>query len=454
MNRRAAELWRTTPFRLTLLNGTVFALAVVALLGMIYWRTAGYMSQQLDAIVVAEARALASGDPASQPQRVRDAVAADSRAVSFYGLFAADGTPIAGNVRRLPPGAVFDGAPRDMQEAGFQPGARVLAERLPSGRILLVAHDAKVLSGLREIIINALAVSGAAILLLGLVAAALLSLAPLRRIDHLRAASRAALKGKLGVRLPVSHRRDEIDMLAGLANAMMDETERLLWEVKSVGDNVAHDLRTPLNRLRALLYRVSQETHLEDGDRRMIDQALDETDALLARFRALLRIGEIERRDRQACFETVHLQSVLEHVVELHDPLAEDNEIVLDCEITPGAPPVSADPTLLFEAISNLVDNALKFTPKGGRVRLRLLVCEKGPRIEVADNGPGVPEDEREAVLKRFYRSRRARTEPGSGLGLSIVTAIARLHHFDLSLADAKPGLRVALDCWPRGLEA
>ena len=129
-------------------------------------------------------------------------------------------------------------------------------------------------------------------------------------------------------------------------------------------------------------------------------------------------------------------------------------EVVLACEITPGAPAVFADPALLFEAISNLVDNALKFTPKGGRVRVRLLVCEKGPRIEVADNGPGVAEGERDAVLQRFYRSRRTRTEPGSGLGLSIVPAIARLHHFDLSLADAKPGLRVSLDCWPRGLEA
>lgn len=454
MKRRVGELWRTTPFRLTLLNGAVFALAVVALLGMIYWRTAGYMSRQLDAIIVAEARVLTTGDPKGLPQRVDALVAADSRAVSFYGLFAADGAPLAGNVRHLPPNPILDAAPHDLQEQGFQPGARALVERLPSGQILLVAHDAKVLSGLREIIVNALAVSGATILLLGLVAAALLSLAPLRRIDHLRAAGRAALKGKLGVRLPVSHRRDEIDMLASLANAMMDETERLLWEVKSVGDNVAHDLRTPLNRLRALLYRVSQETDLKGADREMVDQALDETDALLVRFRALLRIGEIERRDRQACFETVHLQSVLEHVLELHEPLAEDLDVALDCEITPGAPAVSADPALLFEAVSNLVDNALKFTPAGGRVRLRLLTREEGPRIEVVDNGPGVPEGEREAVLKRFYRAQRTRTEPGSGLGLAIVTAIARLHHFSLSLDDARPGLRVALDCWPRGLDA
>jgi signal transduction histidine kinase len=216
---------------------------------------------------------------------------------------------------------------------------------------------------------------------------------------------------------------------------------------------VAHDLRTPLNRLRALLYRVHQETKLVGAEREMIDQALAETDEMLTRFRALQRIGEIERRDRQAFFEPVRLQSVLEHVIELHEPLAEDRGVTLAADIAQHAMPVSADPTLLFEAVSNLVDNALKFTPAGGKVTVRLTVREEGPRIEVADNGPGVPEAEREAVLQRFYRAERTRNEPGSGLGLSIVTAIARLHHFTLVLEDARPGLRVALNCWPRGID-
>lgn len=449
---RPRELWRTTPFRLTLMNGAVFALAVVALLGLIYWQAAVYMSRQLDSIVVNEARALTQASAEHRPDRIDELVSADGRSVSFYGLFAADGRRLAGNVERLPRSLAADGETHELREAGFQPGARALIRPLPGGQVLFVGHDAKTLTGLRRIILGALVASGAAILLLGLVAAAVLSLAPLRRIDQLRAASRAALKGELGVRLPVSRRRDEIDMLAGLANAMMDESERLLWEVKSIGDNVAHDLRTPLNRLRALLYRVSQETR--GSEREMIDAALAETDQLLARFRALLRIGEIERRDRIACFEQVRLQPLMEHVLELHEPLAEDLGVALLCEADAEAPSVSADPGLMFEAVSNLVDNALKFTPAGGRVTLRLLRGEEGPRIEVVDNGPGVPEDEREAVLNRFYRAQRARTTPGSGLGLSIVSAIARLHHFALSLDDARPGLRVSLNCWPRGLEA
>lgn len=451
---KRAELWRTTPFRLTLMNGAVFALAVVALMGLIYQQTAGYLTRQIDQIVVSEAKNLTVGGAEHLPERVTQAVATDSRHIEYYGLFSAEGIWISGNVRSLPSSLPIDGVPREIHVSNLQPGSRALVQRMPWGEILFVGHDALVLTGLRTIIVNALLLSGGLILVLGLVAAAALSLRPLQRIEDLREASRAALKGELGVRLPVSRRRDEIDMLAGVANAMMDEAERLLWEVKSVGDNVAHDLRTPLNRLRALLYRVHQETRLQGAEREMIDQALAETDEMLTRFRALQRIGEIERRDRQAFFEPVRLQSVLEHVVELHAPLAEDRGVALVAELAAEAPQVSADPTLLFEAVSNLVDNALKFTPPGGKVSVRLLVREEGPRVEVADNGPGVPEAERDAVLQRFYRAARSRTEAGSGLGLSIVTAIARMHHFTLVLEDARPGLRVALNCWPRGFDA
>jgi signal transduction histidine kinase len=356
---------------------------------------------------------------------------------------------ICGNVRALPPRFPIDGVPREIHAPNLQPGARALVQRLPWGEILFVGHDALVLTGLRHIVVNALALSGALALLAGLAGAAALSVRPLRRIDALRGASRAVLDGDLSVRLPVSRRRDEIDMLAGVANAMMDETERLLWEVKSVGDNVAHDLRTPLTRLRALLYRAVQEAKAAGGEHAMIEQALGETDELLARFRALQRIGEIERRDRQASFAPVRLQEVLEHVVELHAPLAEDRGVDLAADIAADAPQVRADATLLFEAVSNLVDNALKFTPPGGRVSVGLANQAEGPRIEVRDNGPGVPEAERDSVLQRFYRGRRAAGAPGSGLGLSIVAAIARLHQFTLSLDDAGPGLRVTLDCWP-----
>jgi signal transduction histidine kinase len=257
------------------------------------------------------------------------------------------------------------------------------------------------------------------------------------------------LQGDLTARLPVSSRGDEIDVLARLANTMMAEVERLLGEVQVVGQNVAHDLRTPLNRLRALLYRTSQGFDEADPRHAALEQALKETDSLLVRFRALQRIAEIDRRERRAGFAAVALEPLLRDVCELYEPLAEEARQTLEMRLAPVAP-IQADGELLFEAVGNLVANAIKFTPAGGRVLLTLEPAPAGPRIQVLDSGCGVPEGERESVLQRFYRSRRHEQAPGSGLGLSIVAAVVRLHAFRLQLGDAQPGLSVTIDAWPQ----
>jgi signal transduction histidine kinase len=443
-----SELWRTTTFRLTLVYGAVFAAGVMALLGLIYASAAVFLTQQMDEIVIGQARAFHGVPSSALPEKVREVEIPDVRNVNFYGLFTPDGVWIAGNVHRLPKGEPLNGIPRELREPGFQPGARALAERLPSGEILFVGFDAKTLAGLRAIILRSLIWSGALIIVLGLGLSAALSLRPLRRIRELQQASLPILDGELSARLPTSNRRDEIDMLAGIANAMMDEVERLLWAVKSVGDNVAHDLRTPLTRLRALLYRVHEEVGVSEAHRGMLDQALSETDALLSRFKAIQRISEIDRRERRAGFARVRLNTLVEEIGELYEPLAEEHGLSLLTEAG-AACEILADRDLLFEALSNLLGNAVKFTPPGGSVRLRLTRRIEGPQLEITDTGPGVPEDERQAVLERFYRGRQARQAPGSGLGLSIVAAIARLHDFSLVLGDASPGLRVTLNCWP-----
>ena len=447
---RRPELWRTTTFRLALVYGAVFAAGVMALLGLIYASAAVFLTQQMDQIVIGEARALQYASPAALPERVREVETVDVSNVNFYGLFDRNGAWIAGNVRRLP-GVPLNGVPRELREPGFQPGARALAERLPSGEILFVGFDAKTLTGLRVIILQSLIWSGALIIPLGLGFGAALSLGPLRRIQAVQQASLPILQGDVSARLPTSNRRDEIDMLASITNGMMDEVERLLWAVKSVGDNVAHDLRTPLTRLRALLYRVRQETRADEAHRGMLDQALAETDALLSRFRAIQRISEIDRRERRAGFAPVRLQALVEEIGELYGPLAEEHGLCLVTHAD-AACEIQADRELLFEAFSNLVGNAVKFTPPGGSVRLTLTRQTEGPRLEIADSGPGVPENEREAVLQRFYRGHQEREVPGSGLGLSIVAAVARLHDFRLVLGDASPGLRVTLDCWPAAM--
>jgi signal transduction histidine kinase len=445
---RRPEVWRTTTFRLALVYGAVFSAGVVALLALIYASAAGFLTGQMDEIVIGQAHALQTTAPAALPAQVRQAETEDVRNVDYYGLYTPGGAWIAGNVRALPAGMPLTGAPRALHAPGLQPGARALAERLPSGEILFVGFDAKVLTGLRTILLQSLLWSGALIIMLGLSLGAALSLGPLRRLQAVQLASRPIIDGDLSARLPTSRRGDEIDMLAGIANGMMDEVERLLWAVKSVGDNVAHDLRTPLTRLRALLYRVRRETGDEARHAPMLTQALDETDALLSRFKAIQRIAEIDRRESRAGFGDVVLPALVLEIGELYEPLADDRGLVLVTEVSP-APSIRADRELLFEALSNLVGNAVKFTPPGGEVRLRLICQDAGPRLEIVDSGPGVPENEREAVLQRFYRGRQAQAAPGSGLGLSIVAAVARLHNFRLTLGDAAPGLKVTLDCWP-----
>jgi signal transduction histidine kinase len=180
----------------------------------------------------------------------------------------------------------------------------------------------------------------------------------------------------------------------------------------------------------------------------MIAQAVAETDALLNRFRALLRISEIERQRRRSGFADIALRPLIEDAEELYGPLAEERGVTIGVAAY-ADPVIEADGELLFEALSNLIDNALKFTPPGGEVRLTMALTPDGPRIEVSDTGPGIPEAEREMVLQRFYRGAETAATPGSGLGLSIVAAVARLHGYELLLLNSQPGLTVRLDCWP-----
>jgi signal transduction histidine kinase len=445
---RWPDLWRTTTFRLTVLYGAVFAFGVVALMGLIYWRTSSFLIHQDDQIVVTEANALSKVPAEDLPQRIAIEHARDVRHLYLYGLFSREGEWVAGNARRLPRNVQLDGPPQALSPVDGSPEeARVVVRRLPWGELLLVGRDMTQLSMIRAIILDALLWSGPIILVAGLGLGTALSLNPLRRIRDIQTVSRRMMAGDLAARLPNSGSRDELDTLADIVNATMADIERLVGEIKSVGDSVAHDMRTPLTRLRARLYRL-RETTADPEAGEALDQALAETDAILARFRALLRLSELETRQRRSGFEAFSLEQVVEDVAALYEPVAEAAGVALEIE-THAMAPVQGDPGLLFEAVGNLVDNAIKFTPAGGRALVRAGPGPSGPRIDVVDNGPGVPEAEREAVLQRFYRSARDRQRPGSGLGLSLVAAIARLHDFRFELADAGPGLRATLYCRP-----
>jgi signal transduction histidine kinase len=217
-------------------------------------------------------------------------------------------------------------------------------------------------------------------------------------------------------------------------------------EVKGVSDNIAHDLRTPLTRLRARLYRTQHQLEGQPEEA-LVEACLVDIDEVLTRFRALLRVSELEDRNRAACFDEVDVGQILRQVHEFYAPVAEDRGQPFELDVQPLSP-IRADAHLLFEALANLVGNAIKFTPTGGTVSLRATMDKRGPRIDIVDNGPGIPADEREAVTRRFYRGDNSRTTPGSGLGLSIVSAIVRLHGYALDIGEASHGARLTLFCY------
>jgi signal transduction histidine kinase len=284
-------------------------------------------------------------------------------------------------------------------------------------------------------------------LALGLGIGILLSIRAQRKIEQVNLRVGRIMAGNIQERLPSRGQRDSFDKLTLIVNGMLDSIEGLVREVAGVGDDIAHDLRTPLTRVRVLLERGRDNAQTLQDLQAVSDRAIAGLDKALAIITALLRIAEIEHGRRSAGFGDVSLAALLREVGELYEPIAEDKKI--DLRVTAEkAYPTRGDKDLLFEAMANLVDNAVKFTPPGGRIELSLLQRSGESIVRIADTGPGISAKERGMVTKRFYRSDRSRRTPGTGLGLSLVAAIARLHGFRLSIEDG-PGCVVELACPP-----
>jgi signal transduction histidine kinase len=443
---RPSEIWRTSTFRNTALYGLVFALGAMALLGMIYIRSAVFLTRRVDGILNVQMDALARAPQKYLKQRISDALTLNGDKTNAYALFSPTGVWQTGNWRVLPKDLRLDGRPLETTPTkAFPAAARLIARRLDSGDILVVGRDISQLREMRAIIGSALLWSGLSIILIGVACGTVLSIRPLRRLRILNAVGQDIAAGNLERRMPVSSRHDELDMFATTVNHMMGEVERLMSEVKGATETIAHDLRTPLTRARVHLHRIDQAAKFEPDE---IARVTAEIDTVLERFRALLRISELEARKRWAGFTDVDLADIIDQVVELYQPLAEALGVRLS-GIGERGLCVQADAKLLFEAVSNLVDNGIKFAGENGWVEVRLGQDVSIPQIIVQDGGPGIPEAERSAVLQRFYRSERDRLVPGSGLGLSIVTAIVRLHKYQLILEDGAPGLRATIQCLP-----
>jgi signal transduction histidine kinase len=319
---------------------------------------------------------------------------------------------------------------------------------MPSGNLLLIAQDLTGTAEFDELMVHSFLWAGLVTLVLGLGGAMVAGTDAVRRIEAVTRATRRIVAGDLSLRLPARGQIGDLDRLSHVINDMLAEIEHLMKEVKSAGDNVAHDLRTPLTRLLAGLERARRRANSVEEYGQAVDEAVLEIKGVLETFSALLRIAEVESNVRRANFRAVDLAAVAADVAEFYEPMAEEKGIAL--RLLPGGEParsMQGDPSLLFEALGNLVDNAIKYTPCGGRVTVRSMGGPRRTGFEVTDTGPGIAASEREAVLRRFHRLEESRHSPGTGLGLALVAAVARLHAMDLAIGDGTPGCRIMLTC-------
>lgn len=462
----SANILRTTTFRLAIIYLALFGASVVAVLGFVYWSTTGYIARQTDAALVEEVeelRDLYLRRGAAELTRLVDMRSRDRRS-GLYLLIAGHSIRLAGNLdvwpltaeaespwidfryeRRPPPD--FPGSGRDV-EPGLKP-ARALSVQLPGGLRLLVGRDVAEQQAVVANLQDALFWSIGLTLALGLGGGLLVSRNALRRVDAITEATRDIVAGDLSRRLPVGRGGDELDRLSASLNDMFDQIERLMHGMREVSDNVAHDLRTPLNRLRTRLEMTLMEPPSLDRYRDTLIETVEEADRIVATFNSILAIARMESGATSARFEQVDLGALVRDVAELYQPVAEERQLALTHDEGDGVV-VQGDPSLLFQALGNLVDNAIKYAPDGGHVTLAAERMSDGrARLVVSDDGPGIPEEERARVLERFVRLDQSRRAPGTGLGLSLVRAVAQLHGAELVLDDARPGLRVELRLTP-----
>ena len=405
-----------------------------------YLRVEGALGAQLDAAIATDAEGYLEDLQSLGPQGFAASIAlAARRRGALVLLRTVDGRRIAG---------VLDGAPAGLRgfatlRASDGRDLRVLGAALPGGLELLVGADLAPVRRGAAALTGALPVAGAvaalAALLLGFVVARRLE----RRLRAVSEAGQAVMTGDLSRRLPLSGTQDEFDRLAGTMNAVLARVEALVEGLQSTTASIAHDLRSPLFRLRQQLEAAAARPREPEADARTFDASLVELDGVLATFSALLRIAQVEAGLNDVGFTDVDLSALAGDVAELYAPVAEDAGQRLDFAVTPGQL-VRGDKALLQQATANLIENALTHGGPGAHVQVSVR-AEPSPVLVVRDTGPGIPASEHGRVLERFYRLDRSRNTPGSGLGLALVAAVVRLHGATLRLEDAGPGLSVAI---------
>jgi signal transduction histidine kinase len=431
-----------------------FAVLIMALFGFIYWKTDAYLVARSDRMITTQINVIATLPAERRLNAIKELLEQDSRGVQYTGLFGSDGRRIAGNLEAPPPGLMTDATVQGVKAEKVNQSEykdsiiRAIARGLPGGDILVVGRRVDEAMQIAGIVGQALLFGLLPAFVLCLMAGALLSIRAQRRVEEVNERVQRIIAGDLRERLPNQKVDDPFSKLAGIVNGMLDEMETLIHALAGVGNDIAHDLRTPLTRARLTLERGRNNATTLEQLQGVADKAIAGIDQTLTIVTALLRLAEIENTRRSAGFGMVDLAQLVREVGELYEPIAENKSIVL-CTQAVQELTVRGDRDLLIEAIANLVDNAVKFTPEGGRIEIALN-RDKEKRecvVSVKDTGPGICEDECEAVMRRFYRSDKIRNTPGVGLGMNLVAAIVRLHSFRFSIVPGGLGCVVEIAC-------
>jgi signal transduction histidine kinase len=448
---RQAQIIRSSTFHWALAVAGVFAVFVIALFGFIYWQTDQYLIARSDRMITSQLNVIAALPGERRLDAIDEHLKQDSRGVQYAGLFGADGRRIAGNLEEFPPGLKTNDSVQSISivrtlATGRETRViRAIGRRMPNSDALVIGREVDETREISHVVGQALGLGLLPALCLCLLAGAWLSMRAQKRVEEVNQRVQRIIAGDLRERLPHRDVDEPFSKLAAIVNGMLDEMETMIHALAGVGNDIAHDLRTPLTRARLALERGRTNATTVEQLQAVADKAIANIDQSLTIITALLRLAEIENSRRSAAFGNVPLDEMLREVSDIYEPIAENKNIDLRIEARHRLN-VCGDRDLLFEAVANLVDNAIKFTPEDGKVAIELLRGDGETIVRVTDTGYGIGEQEREAVLRRFYRSDKMRNTPGVGLGLNLVAAIVKLHGFRLAIHSG-PGARLEIIC-------
>ncbi len=446
----ARQFLHSAGVRFGVIYAALFSISAIALAAFLWWSTAGLLERQTDSAIETDREGLverfAEGGPKALVTTINERVLGNVDDDALYLLVDSSFQRIAGNLETWPQKMAMDEDWDELriERAGVMGLARVHYFELPGGFHILIGRDVEVRSRLRVMMADAMFWAAVIALVLGTIGAWAVRGLFRSMIADVSATAVAVSAGDFTRRVQVGGHEDEFDLLAETINDMLDRIGTLMDGVRQVSNAIAHDLRTPITRARTRLEDAAIHARTEPELRVAVDRAMMDLDGVVGVFQALLRIAEIEAGARRSAFTAFDLAPVLIDLAELYDAVAEEKGLHLDAKI-PAELPAFGDREMVQQAVANLLDNAVKFSPGGTVVRLAARSLGGSVEVTVADEGPGIPADDRPRASERFFRGETARSTPGSGLGLSLVQAVAQLHGGRLELGDAAPGLRATL---------